>query len=642
MIWRVKSYGTLNLLNANYFAFIADADNPNMQPPVSLEIVEVGEAAPADAGMTRNADYLVITVQIKGMGKQVKYDALVMAFDSLSGVSQQLVCLDNTGTEYYVMGRVANHASKAMVSKITLQVADSVWRRTIERAEPWTITASGQTMDITVGGTVEALPIFELTTDAAKTGGFGYRNWCRVYNPCDEAVINELVDITNGGLNTAALIPGKMQADGDDARVYDKGQEVDRQLAGINTTTTKIFAGPFNFSARIEMTLSGTIANSGAVTAIYVKNTAPNKKLLERLPNSRQIVEIDNERYIMTGRDVKALRIDIAERAVRKSSMASHADGALIKWIEHDVWLYYGNSAMEALTIDATHEAAYDIATSTNASRVYTSFGDKAGLRPGAWKLATLKRTAGSDSDFYTGNHGDETADPITDMGMAIKSFLKNGKPTADTASIEMRLSHPGAITSVTVATGEKRRTATKWPATMALQKSKDAKVYANQFNELTPASAGVYLTITNTTLQTLGAGYKHIRFFASGTLDAILNAECDLEIGGLTVVITNPITAALQGEEDNYALDCEIQNETYGESLFLKWTMGLYETLTADSEERRVTHSDGTNAYRAKRLDVARLNWLGLRPGVNRLKFIDPGTSGVTLNTRFVERRKR
>ena len=64
---------------------------------------------------------------------------------------------------------------------------------------------------------------------------------------------------------------------------------------------------------------------------------------------------------------------------------------------------------------------------------------------------------------------------------------------------------------------------------------------------------------------------------------------------------------------------------------------MGLNEILTADSEARTVEHSDGTNAYQAKRLDVSRLEWLPLLAGVtNQLKFIDPGTQAVTVTVRF------
>lgn len=314
--------------------------------------------------------------------------------------------------------------------------------------------------------------------------------------------------------------------------------------------------------------------------------------------------------------------------------------------------MYYGNSSLEAPVPDASHEAAFDIADSTNAERVYTSFGDKAGLRPGSWKMAILKR-AGLESGTYSGEAGDNTADPITALGMAIKTYFKSGKPAAENASMECRFSHPGGITSVTV-TGEKRRSSLYWVPIAALQKSKDAKNYATQFNEATPASAGSFVSITNTTEQTLGAGYKHIRFLFSGSLPSAANEwysqrEVDLEIDAVTVVITNPITAEMQAEEDNYDLDCEIQNtftyqgETKTESLFLNWTMGLDDVLTVNSETRRMTHSDGTNAYRARRLDTERLEWMAFRPGVtNQLKFIDAGTTGVDLAIKYRERRKR
>jgi|CXWL01.1.fsa_nt_gi hypothetical protein len=651
MIWRIKSIGALNLMT-DYFAYLDDADNPNVQPPVELEVVELGESAPAEAGMTRKADYLVVTVTPKGRDKQTKLDALGMAFDSLRNSSQQLIGMDNAKSEWSVMGRVINHAMRAMTSKITLQAADGVWEKTTETETLWNITASNQTKDIFVDGTVEALPTFEATPKNAKTGGFGYRKWIRLYNPNNAAVLNELVDVTNGGWDTAILTTAKMQAGGQDLRVFDGGQEVDRFLVNMDTASTKVFAGPFNFRGKIEMTLSGTIASSGIVSSIKAKDTITNRQALNRLPNRRGIVEIDNERFIYLRRDVNLLTIYfepiLSSRAARKSSMASHADGAIIKYIEHDIYVYYGNSTIAAPETDSTHAAAFEIATSTNGSRVYTSFGDKAGLRPGAWKQAIISRTARSRSGTYSGEAGDNTADPITALGMLMKTFTRGGLPIAVNAALECKFSHPGGITSVTPI-GEKKRTTGQWPAFVGLEKSINGIDYTEQFNEAKPASAGVFVTITNTGSQTIGSAYKHIRFLMEGSLRAVLNAQAYFEIDAVTVALANPITAAMMAEESNYDLNCEIQNtftyqgETKTESLFMRWTMELNQTLTANSKLRTVLNSDGTNCHRAKRLDAARLEWLAFRPGVtNQLRFIDTGTTNFDLRIKYKLRRKR
>jgi hypothetical protein len=648
MIHKIKSIGALDL-RTNWNAFLDDRDNPSVQPAVELEVVETGSSAPVEGGMVRKEDYLVITVLPEGKDRQSQYDELRMAADSLTGQSVEIVGADEKGKEWYVMGRVSGHTMKKGVSKLIMQVVDSVWQDRSTTTQPtWNVTASGQTLNVSVGGSVEALPTLAITVRGAKAGGFLYRRWIRLYNPNSKAVVNEKVDITNGGWDTAALTTAKMQAGGEDLRVYDKGKEVDRELAAMDTASTKVFAGPFTFQPKIEMTLSGSIANSGVPTSITVKDTPTNNAMLVRLPNERQLIEIDNERFIYNGRDLKSRRIYIEARTVRGSSIASHADGATIKWLEHDVWVYYGNSTLAAPENDPTKAAAFDIASSTNASRVYTSFGDKAAVRPGAWRLAVLKRM-GPESIVYTGAGGDTITDPMTEMGLLIKTYLNSGKPAAENANLEARFSHPGKITSVTP-TALKKRVGTSWPTTMALQKSKDGVQFTNQFNESTPATAGSFGSITNTGTQTLGADYEHVRFYASGGLPAVLDNAVYLEVQGVTVVITNPITAAMQGEEDNYDLDCEIQNtftyqgETVTESMFLRWTMGIDETITINSEMRAITHSDGTNAYRAlQKLDVERLEWLAFRPGVtNQLKLIDAGTTDLDIDVSYVERRKR
>ena len=118
-----------------------------------------------------------------------------------------------------------------------------------------------------------------------------------------------------------------------------------------------------------------------------------------------------------------------------------------------------------------------------------------------------------------------------------------------------------------------------------------------------------------------------------------MVQKEADLEVDGVTVTLTNPIVVDLGAREDNYDLDCVLENTTTGESLALRWTMGLTEGLTVDSVNREVTYEDGTNAYRAMTLDTRRLEWLRLEPGENTLVFTDVGTTGLTVNIGYRER---
>ena len=119
---------------------------------------------------------------------------------------------------------------------------DVRWREVTPATDSWDITASGQTDTRTNSGADVAYPIIDITPTDAKTGDYLYKVYVPIRWRVSKAASNYPLDIVNNGLNTAALVSGsKMQADGDDLRVWVNGIEVDRWLQDINNATTQVW-----------------------------------------------------------------------------------------------------------------------------------------------------------------------------------------------------------------------------------------------------------------------------------------------------------------------------------------------------------------------------------------------------------------
>jgi hypothetical protein len=698
-------------------------------PGTSAAFVERANTWSSYATMQFGAKTLPIGILIQAQNAEAQRDNLRKWFGENRDVMRTLVATNPTdSSQWYVKATVegVNEDDNSSVVVI-LKLDEPYWRKVTPVTDNWTITASGQTHNISVGGNVIALPIFNITANNAKTKGFVYRYWVRNYNPNAAAERNKSIDVTNGGINTATLVAdtsksnqinngagitagaltiaidtavggglstgegicyvdteqihylsisagtmtvdtngrgyagttaathadnavmkqSRCRADGADIRVYNKGRQLDRWLDGMNTATTKIWTEGLDYAPKIEMTLSGTISNSGVVSSLTLKDTPTNKSMLKRLPNRQGLIEIDSgggnwEVFVYLGKDGNKRQVTLGDRAARPSSvggatMATHADGATIRFLQYDLWLFIGNYDLITPEVDATKQPAWDT-NSTNASHIYTGFGDKDGLRPGAWHGSVLIST-GKKTRIYTGNHGDESADPITDMGLKMKTRLRGGIPQAENATLEFRLDEPGGITTVT-SNGERYRIGTSWPETTGLQKSKGSDVWEDQFILASPSAANSWADTWSKPSESLGAGYKSIRFVMDGSLKAKLNWEADLEVDAVTVVLTNPIVVTLGAQQNNYELDCGIENVTTGDILYLKWTMATTEPLTVDSKLRKITYKDGTNAYRARSMNTKRIEYLPFKPGVtNQLKFTDLGTANLTLQSIFEER---
>jgi hypothetical protein len=639
MIWRIESFNGFDLNTPTYFACFDNADRVVMQPSVRTTNVPRQGSAPTPGSHTRDVDYLVVSVTMQG-DQQVAYEALVQNLRTVDPALYQLIASDQDGVQWYVLARPVLHTRRASVNKVTFEVFDSIWRSTAEQSDTWSITASGQTKSVVVGGNQETYPTFEITATSIPSGYYQYRQYIKNYNPIAKAQI-DAIDITNGGWNTASLVSGgKMQADGDDLRVIVNGRQVPRWFGGggINSATTKVYVR-LGWKPGVSMKLRTAVSNSGIPVSLDFEINATNKALILAMPN-RGIFLVDNEEFSYYGRAPGNCTLTVVDREIRGTVASSHAIGAVAYWVEQDIQIVYGNPTEVAPVYSDVYKPVFDLATSTNSSRVYSNFSDTAGLRVGRWAKYLAFRN-GTLSRLYTGNQGASAdVDPATDAGMEIASYPNQGRWQPETADMWWQFVHVAGIVSV-AASGEKYKkgATTSWP-NATLESSNGVK-WVVERSEAAPASALTWTAWSFTAL-TVSTGALAVRFRFSGSVNAILGNLARYEVDSVTVVLTaaNVVQVAMRGEEGNYMFTARWENTTTGEWMDISYPMSLNKPLVINTDELDVTYR-GVGAARAVNdLSENRVNWLRLLPNTtNVLKYTAPATGNVT---NVIKRRDR
>lgn len=430
--------------------------------------------------------------------------------------------------------------------------------------------------------------------------------------------------------DNAVIKRSKMLASGNDLRVYVDGVEVNRWIGGggINSATTMLWCN-VNFAPKIEFTLGAAIAGSGASPLIYLQRTAANLAAMRRLPGKFMVI-IGTEAFICTSVDVSNYTLTVSSRNAIGTSIAAHAIGDTVRWIEHNIQILYGNSSLSAPTTTDTTKPLIDLAASTNISWVHTIFSDAANLRTARWTSALLSSKL-KKSYVYTGAHG-TYADPSTEAGMAYKNKKVSGKWKAENAKMKWQLYHPAGFTTVTV-TGEKYRQLTEWPD-FTFQYSANGSGWTTLFTEATPASATTWAALSSHSGVALGATYPFLRMYTADGLLAKANNQAYLEMQGTTCVISSSTIlqlALVAAETQNYFLDCTITNTTTGLAFTLSCSMELNKAVVINCDAETVVY-DGQDIGAPLKWNTVRGPWLDLASGSNTLQFDDTGTTAVTV----------
>ena len=574
-----------------------------------------------------------IAILDRGSGLQLQRNILKGYF--ADALQHQLVIYDadDSNRAWYLTGAVvAITEPDYAVLTISLALADPIWRVVTQSTAAWSVTATGQTKDLTVLGNYKSKPVITYQPTSSRGNGYAYKCWMPVYNPLALAYKNLPFNIVGTVLNTAALVAAShMLASGYDVALNVDGSGVDIWMQGFNTTTTKIWYNA-NFSINSDVTLGAVIAVSGAVPTITVPISAANKAALLRLANAaNKIVLIDSEAFSFTGVTTASTGYSLTgcTRAQKYTSMASHALNAPIHWIEHDIWLVYGNSAATAPTPDNTKLPLISL-TSTNTSWIWTNFFDYTSVRSGTWAYE-LTSSIGRVSGPFTGNQG-ANANPATELGANLWAYNKQNVWKAETAAQDWYLYHPAGFTNL-LYSGSKYTLTTAWPTTAAFQTSVDGKNWVTNLAEAVPGSPNTW-TAFGPRNQAIGTTSPWIRFAFSGSVPAIANYLAAIQFDTVTATIAsaNVPQVTVGAETINYHVTVQIVNTTTGEWLSFVYPAFLNHTITVDCVNKVCYYDDGSII--PVTFSTVRADWLNLLGGqTNTLQINDAGIANVTVN---------
>jgi hypothetical protein len=509
---------------------------------------------------------------------------------------------------------------------VTLQIEMPVWRTVAPAIDSWSITASGQTISVTPFGNVEVPPTFSITPTSAKSSGLTRRRWVSIYNKMDTSFIKPL-EITGGGFDTAAEVAGgDMQADGDDFRVWVDGVETDRWLHNMNTAATLCWIN-IALSPKKEGTTSVTISNIGAVTTISLSRTRSNLAFLQAMIFAvNKVVLIDSEAFLFTGVNLATYQLTGVSRSAKNTSAATHTAPATVRWIEHDVWIVYGDSTLSAPEVDDKLKPMWET-SSTNTSLSFTKYFDDTASRPGAWQ-SEVNATRSQASYPFTGNEN-TFVNPAEKLGLAMMANA-NPVPQQEMAQLDWLFTHPCGMTNVSFA-GKRYTLYNSWPAVAGLQVLQEEVAWFTVKNITVPTVLASWEAISETV--NLGGTYETIRFAFDGALDIISGNMAMIQFDTVVLTIASGnVPAVSVGSEQNIAyLNFTLTNNTTGLFITCALPIPLNDTLVIDCENKIVTVSNGERAF--VNFSSVRNIWLDLLASANTLKYDDTGTGNVTLD---------
>lgn len=558
------------------------------------------------------------------------------------GARGKLVCtFSDDGLDYELDVVVVSCTPKnEQYFTVVLNGEHNAWRRSTASTDTWSVTASGATKTLTVAGGTETRLSVAITPTGGASSGAGYHGLYQLVNKpgIDYGLRPWCITIDTATLVSAS----QMRADGYDLQVVVNDQPVKRWIVNPNTSTTHVWFNA-NINEGYALTLLTPVASSGNIGELVFKKTDDNKAALKAMPNSG-IIYHGTEWFQYSGKNTKTYKLGITKRGALSTAMQAHAAADVFYYIQNVIYVVSGNaSATNPSANDATYDyekPVFDLASSNNNQWVYTAstlFRDEDyPSRTGDWTV-TVKRK-GDTSGEYDFTQNAESGAPA--LGALIGTWDNGGRAQSENATITWQLNCPGGIFRVSM-TGSKFRNTTLWPATAALQRSKDGKKFANVWTESSPVSLSTWTPFTHS-LATMSAAAKMVQLIFSGKMAATADALAYFEVLTCTVEFTsaNIPTGTLMTISQSFPLGMTITNNTTGDAVTITYPMRLNKTFTLNGEDFEATY-DGVNAHGAMSLnDESRSAWIRLAPGSNVLSVALGDVGPMTLALSWYSRR--
>jgi hypothetical protein len=641
MILIPYSYNGTSLQSTDYSSSFP-REQANLQINTQPGYIKRAGAVPVFAGKDFQPHTLNLEI-IMQHSFMTLFESLNQLFDTKDETPRQFICTDSedSNKQYYVYATAQQvlGGHDGTMAVVTLALDDPIWQTVTQNSHTWTIASSTSTTDVTNNGNDYAFPIFEITPTSNPSTDFIYSVYLQVLPQSDKPWTSRPLCITGATdttFDTAALVAaGKMQADGDDLRVFRNGVPVDFWISGINTTDTKVWVVSDMPAAR-NMTLKTAIGATDTVTEVELNYTSANLTVISDMPNKGVLIidsglgTTDTEELIYTAKTVtdKKLAFTINSRNARNTLAFDHAAGASVRHLPYGFRIDYGNATATAPTIDNTTKPLVNLSTSNNGTFVYTTFFDVAGLRSGRWQPSIRKPSdpVFSRSNYFTSTSDEGDTDPATEMGLKALTYESGGIWRPDSVQLNWIGYFPDYVTSFS-ASGEQNQTASSIP-TFGMFYA------ANGIDSRTPLWAvsaqattdyGTWTTWTKaTTDATVPANTDYLKWTMSGTILGTSDLYAKAGISALTVNFTSPPHVMIRSETTAAVkLNMTIANTTNGESFDLLLPVEVNDTVYVDTDPEfpTVTYK-GEVINGAIRINGVRSAWLKLNPGSNTLTF--------------------
>ena len=513
---------------------------------------------------------------------------------------------------------------------------DVMWRAVTATVYSWNITASGETLAVVNGSPAvneDAYPTITATPREYATGINPHRRFMAVGWRSPQPWTNYSTDIANDGLDTRIASTHFASAAGNDIRVYVDAVEVDYWLDGPNTATTKVFVN-LNWQAGLVSTLANSLG-TGAVTTLTVDGD------IGSWPESGLLL-VDGEVFVYSGKTNATKTFTGVTRGGRGTGVASHSAGAAVVWVQHEIWVEYGDGAKPAKTVNNDYRPMFNLATSTNGVWDYDDFAEVAtsGFFTGekVTRGGTWRRGDSLAGGAYGGNQFTNVwpaGGAYGEMGL----YDAVGVTTKTALGIMWFLANPCGISAVNFQNGEFWHGRTDW--FKAYVESNASGTGSNTTRYTVPAGTnGVWNSWSqNVTGLPAGTQYVFLALRGYGSSSYAMRVECS----DVTVTLDGNYTpvVAIGAEENTYRLRPTLVNQTTGESLAIDAALDVDEGIEIDVANHQVTLlSEGTDAYNAVETVEGVRRWmLRLQAGENTLRYDEAGVVEVDVEIEFRRR---
>lgn len=651
MILQPYSYNGTSLQSTDYSTTFPRS-NANLQVVSNPVYVKRAAALPIFAGKDYQPTILNLEI-IMQHDFMTLFESLNTLFDTKDETPRQFICqdVDYTASSDYVQYYVYATAKQVLGGHdgpnavVTLALDDPIWQGVTQNSQTFSTTSASGSTDVTINGNDYSYPIFEVTP--ATSSVYNYVAYLQVLPQSTFTWNNRFLDITGATdttFDTAALVSGgKMQADGDDLRVFKDNIEIDRWLNGINTTDTHVIVH-VDMPPAYTMTLKTALASTDTVTEVEIDFNSANKTAIVAMPNAGRLIidsglgTTDTEEFTYTAKVITATKLafTINTRAARNTTAVNHAAAQNVRHLPYDFKIVYGNASATAPTVDNTRKPIIDL-TSRNWSFTYTNFSDLAGIRPNSWLRGAnfVSNSLATRSGYYTSTNDAGDTDPSTVIGITAKTYQSGGVWRSDSVVIGWECWFPDIISSVS-ASGEQTQNVANVP-TIYLNTSANPLGKYNPITTLWNVSAQTssdYSTWTTwtkaSTDATIPTGAKWLGFFQIGTISGDTDYYSKVGISSLTVGLTNYPDVRIRSElSTNHGLDITIANTTTSESFRLVQSVLTSQTIYVDTDPDFPTvKKSGLIINGSIQLSTIRAAWLRFQPGLNTITYTNNSTA--------------